>query len=370
MQYVGVWIDHASARIVELTAGRAPAFKTLLSHAESRHRSTGQSGVPPPGHIGGNTESHYQNRREEHLHRFYDQVLESITSADGLAIMGPGEAKSELLTRMERINGLRARALQTETTTRLSDEQILARVKGLSETANARKLSAEAAPQARCAPASRRDVDQRSEAVVMAASAGGIKALGQVLECLPTGFPAAIAIVQHRGPTPPDVLPSMLAKRSRLRVKNAEDGELFSPGIVYLAPCDEHLSIKGDRRLALTNGRKIRHLRSSANPLFDSAARVFGKRVIAVVLTGGDSDATDGVQAIHTGGGVVITQDPATCECPAMPMSAHGTGVVDRVLPLHEIGPAIVSLVTRGIFPGPNGGADAEAGPREDIQSD
>ena len=99
------------------------------------------------------------------------------------------------------------------------------------------------------------------------------------------------------------------------------------------------------RCFASVDGRRIRHVLSSANPLLDSAAGVYGARLIAVVLTGGDSDATDGVQAVKAAGGTVIVQDPATALIGAMPRAAIETGVVDEVLPLEAIGPAVVRLV-------------------------
>ena len=84
---------------------------------------------------------------------------------------------------------------------------------------------------------------------------------------------------------------------------------------------------------------------SSANPLFASAAQVYGPRAIAVVLTGSGYDATDGVQAVKAHGGVVIAQDPSTARHSGMPRSAVETGAVDYVLPLDAIAPAIAAIV-------------------------
>jgi two-component system chemotaxis response regulator CheB len=121
----------------------------------------------------------------------------------------------------------------------------------------------------------------------------------------------------------------------------------MEPGTVYVAPADLHLVIESDGALGFSNGRRIRYLLSSANPLFESAAR-FGGRVIAAVLTGSGYDATDGVQAVRASGGVVIAQDEATSAVFGMPRSAIATGAVAHVLPLAAIGPAIASLVTTG----------------------
>jgi chemotaxis response regulator CheB len=131
--------------------------------------------------------------------------------------------------------------------------------------------------------------------VVLAASAGGVQALGKILSTLPADFPAPIAVVQHRSAQLPNLLSHVLGRKTALKVKNAEQDEPMRAGTVYLAPPDQHLIVTRSCRLGLTDGRKIRHLRSSANPLFSLAAEVFKDQVIAAVLTGGDADATDEV---------------------------------------------------------------------------
>jgi two-component system, chemotaxis family, protein-glutamate methylesterase/glutaminase len=180
--------------------------------------------------------------------------------------------------------------------------------------------------------------------VVMAASAGGVQALQKVLSGLPRDFPLPIAVVQHRTGNPPNLLARVLGRHTALTVKNAEDGERMRAGTVYLAPPREHLVVRPDESLALINGRKIRHLRSSANPLFASAAQVYGDGVIAVVLTGGDRDATDGVQSVRQHGGIVIAQDEATSAMFAMPRAAIQTGAVHAILPLPDIAPELLRL--------------------------
>jgi two-component system chemotaxis response regulator CheB len=184
--------------------------------------------------------------------------------------------------------------------------------------------------------------------VVMAASAGGVRAFESLLSGLPADFPLPIAIVQHRSSAHPNLMARVFSRHTRLRVKTAEQGERMQPSTVYLAPPEHHLVVDSDLRLSFVNGRKIRHVHSSANPLFESAARALPGRVIAVVLTGYDSDATDGVQAVKLSGGTVIAQDETTSERFNMPHSAIGTGCVDRVLPLPEIAPALVALAESG----------------------
>jgi two-component system chemotaxis response regulator CheB len=199
---------------------------------------------------------------------------------------------------------------------------------------------------ARSAPADA-DVPRTApfDIVVIAASAGGFRALQRLLASLPANFPVPIAIVQHRSAKAPNVLAPLLQRRTALRVTQIERaGGHLERGNVYIAPPDQHLLVNLDRTFALTDGQKIRSVRSSANPLFTSAAGACGDRVVAVVLTGGDSDGTDGVQSVKAVGGVVIAQDPATAEHRWMPLAAVNTGSVDYVLPLDEIGPLLVRL--------------------------
>jgi two-component system chemotaxis response regulator CheB len=185
---------------------------------------------------------------------------------------------------------------------------------------------------------------QPIQLVTIAASAGGIPALCHVLSKLPGDYPAAVAIVQHRSERQPDLLARVLSRSCRLPVGRVKRGERLQPGRVYLAPACRHLVIQGNGTFGTIDGPKIHHLHSSANPLFETAAKVMGPAVVAVVLTGGDSDGTEGVQAIKAAGGTVIAQDQASSQCFAMPASAIQTGAVDYVLPLDQIGPMLVRL--------------------------
>lgn len=187
--------------------------------------------------------------------------------------------------------------------------------------------------------------EPRYDIIVIAASAGGVEALRSLLGALPPDFPVPIAVVLHRSPSPPLLLERVLRRSTTLPVKQLTlEHEPIVPGTIHLARPDLHLHVHDRCNFISTDGRRIRHVRSSANPLFESAARVFGARVLAVVLTGGDSDGTDGVQTVKKAGGTVIAQDEATSANFNMPQSAIQTGSVDYVLPLAQIGPSIVSL--------------------------
>jgi two-component system chemotaxis response regulator CheB len=188
--------------------------------------------------------------------------------------------------------------------------------------------------------------------VVMAASAGGIKALRTILGDLPADFPAAIVIVQHRPPNRDGYLDDVLRSRARLPVTVAAQGEAIRPGRIYLARPDSHVTITPERSLVYRDGTMIRFVQSSANPLFETAGTAFDGHVVAVVLSGFGRDATDGVQGVKANGGTVIAQDQATSEHWGMPSSAIATGAVDYVLPVEAIAPTLDSLVRgRSIAP-------------------
>ena len=181
--------------------------------------------------------------------------------------------------------------------------------------------------------------------VALAASAGGLRALSQVLAALPVDFPAALLIVQHLSPHYPSHMAEILSRRIRLPVKQAAVGDRLYPGHVYIAPPDQHLLVSADGTLALSQSERVQFVRPSANLLFESVAAHFKGRAIAVVLTGTGRDGTSGVEAMKEGGATIIAQDEATSEQFGMPGAAIHSGSVDAILPLDQIAPALVSLL-------------------------
>jgi len=183
------------------------------------------------------------------------------------------------------------------------------------------------------------------DVVVVATSLGGREALELLLEPLPADFPAPVVVVQHLDAQAPSYLPEMLARRTRLAVKFAEAGEPLCPSTVYVAVPGRHLLIGPDRRCMLSDEPPVRFSRPSADPLFASAAELFGARTLAVILTGRLSDGTVGAAAIRRAGGVVLAQNPATCRAPEMPEAAIRQGLVHLVLPPEALGVALSTLV-------------------------
>jgi two-component system, chemotaxis family, protein-glutamate methylesterase/glutaminase len=183
------------------------------------------------------------------------------------------------------------------------------------------------------------------DVVVVATSLGGREALEQLLEPLAMDFPAPIVVVQHMDAQSPSYLPELLARRTRLTVKFADEGESLRSSIVYVAAPGRHLLVGPDRVFRLSDEPPVRFSRPSADPLFLSAAAVFGARTLAVILTGRLSDGTIGAEAIRRAGGVVLAQDPATCRAPEMPEAAIRRGLVHIQLPPDALGAALSVLV-------------------------
>jgi len=185
-----------------------------------------------------------------------------------------------------------------------------------------------------------------TDAVLVAASAGGLSALTSVLSELPADFPASVAIVQHIEPHHRSMLAEILGRSCALPVTQATDGQRFEPGVVHVAPPDHHLLVDADGSLTLTRTELVHFVRPSADLLFESGAASFGNRAIGIVLTGTGSDGSLGVEAIKRRGGTVIAQDEATSDFFGMPGAAIDSGAVDFVLPLDQIADALTSLVS------------------------
>ncbi len=183
----------------------------------------------------------------------------------------------------------------------------------------------------------------RPDLVVIGASLGGPRALATLLRGLPADFPVPIAVVQHIADGFTEGLASWLASESRLRVREARDGDPLRPGRVLLAPTGCHLLVaEGVARLS--DAPPVDTFKPSVTPLFVSAARAYGPRVCGVMLTGMGRDGAEGLRAIKDAGGPTLAQDEATSAVFGMPRAAIELGAVDRVLSIEEMPRALVEL--------------------------
>jgi two-component system chemotaxis response regulator CheB len=185
------------------------------------------------------------------------------------------------------------------------------------------------------------------EIVALAASAGGLQALSEVLSGLPADFPIPIAVVQHLDPRHRSLMAEILGKRTKLQVRQAENGDTLEPGTVYIAPPDHHLLVNRDGTLSLSHSEMVHFVRPSADLLFESVAASHKDRAIAVVLTGAGRDGAMGIEAVKKMGGTTIAQNEETAEHSGMPSAAIATHKVDFVLELDEIAPALITLAVK-----------------------
>lgn len=183
------------------------------------------------------------------------------------------------------------------------------------------------------------------DVVVIGGSQGATEALRQLLDKLPADFPAAVLIVIHTNPTGPDYLASVLSRYSRLPVAYGQEGEPVLPGRVYLAPANRHLEIVSPGIIHLDDGPKVSFARPAADRLFVTAAEVFGSRVISLVLSGGDSDGSDGAVVIKNAGGLSFVQRPEEAPVPSMPIQTMRKIPSSAQLRAEEMADALISAV-------------------------
>lgn len=182
--------------------------------------------------------------------------------------------------------------------------------------------------------------------VVVGASAGGIPALEAMCAELPSDFAAPMLIVMHVGPQGNELL-EVLAKRCRLPVSYAIDGQYANAGVILVAAPGRNLTIVNDHgkvRVKLTDSANPNLMAPAINPLFTTAAAEFGERVVGTVLSGFLDDGTEGLRAIKAAGGTAIAQDPADALCPDMPANAIRQVAVDSILRSDAIGPVLAAL--------------------------
>ena len=183
----------------------------------------------------------------------------------------------------------------------------------------------------------------KHDVIVIGASAGGVEAISRIVGDLPRDIRASIFVVLHisRGRS---MLPEILTRAGRLPAAHPTDGEPLQYGRIYVGPPDHHIVIvEGAVRIVHTASEN--GVRPAVDPLFRSAARSYGSRVIGIILTGALDDGTAGVTAIKESGGITVAQDPEEAFAPGMPRSAIASGMIDHVLSLRDIPLLLTALV-------------------------
>jgi two-component system chemotaxis response regulator CheB len=182
--------------------------------------------------------------------------------------------------------------------------------------------------------------------IVMGASAGGIEVLIRIFSELPPDLSAVMAVVVHRGPIPSE-LRQVLGKRSALPIIEPAQALTLRKGTILLAPPDHHLEL-GLHQAVIRRGPKEHSTRPAIDPLFRSAADVFGSRVVGVLLSGCGDDGVTGLVTIKENGGICLVQDPEDADMPFMPINAIRYDHIDRVLPTKTIASVLATLTKGG----------------------
>jgi two-component system chemotaxis response regulator CheB len=181
--------------------------------------------------------------------------------------------------------------------------------------------------------------------VVVASSTGGPATLMKFVPYFPKDFPGAVVVVQHMPGNFTALFSKQLAEVARIRVKEAEAGELIAPGQLYVCPGSHHLRISPNGRVSLDDGPRVGGYRPCADVAMESAAEYAGAMTIGVVLTGMGNDGAKGVQAVRAAGGISLAQNESTAVIFGMPQEAIATGAVDQTLPMESIYRAIEKRV-------------------------
>ncbi len=215
-----------------------------------------------------------------------------------------------------------------------------------------------AAPAAQPAPARTTPIASRSAAgpvaasgapkrkayklVAIGTSTGGPVALQRVLTQLPGNFPAPIVLVQHMPAAFTKAFAERLDKLCRISVKEAEDGDILRPGLALLAPGGKQMMIDGRGAVRILPGDERLNYKPCVDITFGSAAKSFGDKVLAVVLTGMGADGREGARMLKQGGSQVWAQDEASCVIYGMPMAIVKASLADAVYSLDDIGRHLV----------------------------
>lgn len=178
---------------------------------------------------------------------------------------------------------------------------------------------------------------KQTEAIAIGASAGGVEAVGHLLQAIPRDFQPAILIVLHLPSDRITLLPKIYSKKCARPVKEAEDKEPILPGTAYVAAPDYHLLVEPDKSLSLTRDNPVHHSRPAIDVLFESAAMAYKDRLLGIILTGANSDGAEGLKAVRACGGAAWVQHPSDASSPIMPEAAIACAGADAILTIREM---------------------------------
>jgi two-component system chemotaxis response regulator CheB len=279
-----------------------------------------------------------------HTHRGADATVDALLAgADDYALKpsgsGNGSSDSWAATQQELTSKLRAMAGRAR---RLSQHQV--------SQQPSLALTGQPAPLPPTAPAL--VASARIDAIAIGTSIGGPEALAVILPRLPRHLSVPLLIVQHMPTGFTQALAKRLDEKSALAVVEARHGQRVSAGVAYLAPGDFHLQLSRRHEhvsLMLDRGPLENGCRPSVDPLFRSAAAVYGASLLAVVLTGMGSDGLLGAQRVVELGGHVWVQDQQSSMVWGMAGAVARAGIAQRVVPLTALASTLETVIAHGL---------------------
>ena len=240
-------------------------------------------------------------------------------------------------------------ALATEKIFEVSTE-LIGKVKAAGNIAlNRLSTSVTAKPVSASKPALSIRGSHAVDLVVLGISTGGPQALKRLIPQLPSDFPVPVVMVMHMPVGYTETYAAKLNEMSQLEVREAAEGDEIKPGLVFLAPAGRHLSLRQDAK-----GQIVTHLdarpfntlhRPAVDVLFQSAAEVYGNRVLGVVMTGMGSDGKQGAAWIKSQGGLIFTEAESSCVVYGMPCVVVEAGLSDKSITLDDMAHAIMEVV-------------------------
>jgi two-component system chemotaxis response regulator CheB len=225
-------------------------------------------------------------------------------------------------------------------------DELLAKVRALAGVPRSR-LGAAAEPGPEARPAAR-PATPRAEVIAIGTSTGGPPALQAIIPRLPAALSAPLLIVQHMPAGFTRSLAERLDQRSRIRVREAQDGDPLRPGMALIAPAGRHMKVRrrdGQTRIWLDEEPRTALHRPAIDVLMASVAKVYGRGVLGVLLTGMGSDGVEGLRAIRAAGGRTLAESEESAVIYGMPKAAVEAGVVDRTVALARMADEIVAAV-------------------------
>ena len=179
--------------------------------------------------------------------------------------------------------------------------------------------------------------------VVVGGSAGSLEPLKTLVSQLPGNLAASLLVVVHIPSDGASILPEILKSAGQLPALHPADGQRIEPGVIYIAPSDHHLLVE-DGHVKVTRGPRENRHRPAIDPLFRTAARSYGSRVVGIVLSGLLDDGAAGLMAIRMRGGLGVVQDPVEASYPEMPAHALQYSGADCVLRVNEMANLLVNV--------------------------